>query len=210
MNTAALFLKAPILGTVKTRLARAMGEEAALEAYQDLVEFLLNRIRTHSVHIHYAADDVDTMIHWLGTGYFYEQQVGFSLGERLIHAMKTEFENKTTRLLFLGGDCPYVNYERLTEAYAVLDSRDVVIGPAIDGGYYLIGVKENRPELFQQIDWGTERVLEQTLANCRKVGVSVALLPEESDVDDFESWQTAKAFIDAAHEDDRCRSAGGD
>ena len=195
MNLVALFLKAPILGAVKTRLARSIGDEGALMSYCELVEFLLKRIRDTKVHIHYTPDGISLMEDWLRNDYLYHLQVGESLGDRLIHSMEQEFETSCEKLIFLGGDCPYVDQARLDEAFAALDANDVVIGPAMDGGYYLIGIKRNRPDLFACIDWGTGSVCETTLNICEREGLSVALLAEESDVDDLESWQKAKAFM---------------
>lgn len=109
--------------------------------------------------------------------------------------MVLEFATDVEKLVFLGGDCPYVDQARLDEAFGALDDHEVVMGPATDGGYYLIGVKQNRTELFEGIDWGSETVCEATLNICERKGLSVALLPEESDVDNFRDWQKAKAFM---------------
>jgi hypothetical protein len=195
MNVVALFLKVPVLGAVKTRLGKSLGDEGALMAYTDLVEFLLKRVGDSRIHIHHTAEDSGLMISWLGQGYSYIAQEGSGLGERLIHAMVLEFTADVEKLIFLGGDCPYVDQARLDEAFGALDDHEVVMGPAADGGYYLIGLKQNRTELFEGIDWGSETVCEATLAICEEQQLSVALLPEESDVDDLEAWQKAKAFM---------------
>ena len=195
MQVVSLFLKAPILGSVKTRLAKSLGDEDALEAYCELVEFLLRRTREATVHIHYTPDERSLMEEWLGTDYTYYLQEGEGLGDRLIHSMDLEFGAGCEKLIFLGGDCPYVDQACIEEAFAVLDTNDVVIGPATDGGYYLIGIKQSRPELFQGIAWGTESVCESTLSLCEREGLMAALLKEESDVDDLESWERAKAFM---------------
>ena len=195
MNVVSLFLKAPILGAVKTRLAKSMGDEGALMTYCELVEFLLKRIPEAKVHVHYTPDALSKMEDWLGPNYLYRLQKGGGFGDRLIHSMQWEFEAGCEKLIFLGGDCPFVDQARLDEAFAALDKNDVVIGPAIDGGYYLIGIKQSRPELFNGIDWGTESVCETTLSICEREGLSVALLKVESDVDDLESWEKAKTFM---------------
>lgn len=195
MNVVSLFLKAPILGAVKTRLAKSIGDEGALMAYCELVEFLLKSIPETKVHIHYTPNAISLMEDWLGSDYVYHLQEGEGLGERLIHSMQLEFSNGSEKLIFLGGDCPYVDHARLDEAFTLLDENEVVVGPATDGGYYLIGIKEPRAELFQGIDWGTQSVCETTLNICEREGLSVTLLQEESDVDDLESWQVAKAYI---------------
>jgi rSAM/selenodomain-associated transferase 1 len=195
MNVVALFLKVPLLGAVKTRLAKSLGDEGALMAYTNLVEFLLKRVGDSRIHIHHTAEDPERMISWLGQGYSYIAQEGSGLGERLIHAMVQEFAAGAEKLIFLGGDCPYVGQARLDQAFAALDDHDVVMGPAADGGYYLIGVKQNRTELFEGIDWGSETVCQTTLAICEEQQLSVVFLPEESDVDDLQAWQKAKAFM---------------
>ena len=195
MNVVSLFLKAPISGAVKTRLAKELGDDGALVAYCELVEFLLKRIPNTNVHIHYTPDALTLMQDWLGTGYHYHLQTEDELGNRLIHSMELEFELGCEKLIFLGGDCPYVDQSILDEAFGALDTSDVVVGPATDGGYYLIGIRQRRSELFKGIDWGTHSVCETTLGICEREGLKVALLQEESDVDDLESWKKAKAFM---------------
>jgi rSAM/selenodomain-associated transferase 1 len=196
MNVVALFLKAPVLGMVKTRLAKTLGDEAALMAYTDLVEFLLKQVRVNRIHIHYTPKDPEPMLRWLGDAYSYVAQVGSGLGERLIHAMELEFAAGADKLIFLGGDCPYVDQARLDDAFAALDDHDVVMGPATDGGYYLIGMKHILPELFTDVPWGTEAVFQRSVEICGQNGYSYALLPEESDVDDFEGWEKARAYLE--------------
>jgi rSAM/selenodomain-associated transferase 1 len=132
---------------------------------------------------------------WLGESYDYELQKGEDLGARLIHAMEVEFRNGAEQLIFLGGDCPYVDQACLDMAYSRLSALDVVLGPASDGGYYLIGVRRSIPALFEDIPWGTDAVFKTTLDRCETLGLDCALLPEESDVDDLKGWETARAFM---------------
>lgn len=195
MNVVALFLKVPIRGAVKTRLAASLGDEGALKAYYELVEFLLKRISGVCIHIHHTPPDPKPLKSWLGEGYEYIPQVGPGLGERLSHAMEVEIKAGADKLVFLGGDCPYVDPQRLEDAFNSLENHDVVLGPASDGGYYLIGLKEHRPELFQGVAWGGETVFQTTLARCAGLGLSCALLPEESDVDDLSDWESAQTFM---------------
>jgi uncharacterized protein len=196
VNCVSLFLKAPIPGAVKTRLASSLGDAGALSAYRELVEFLLKRIGSHRVHIHHTPEDPEPLISWLGDEYTYFAQKGSDLGERLIYAMELEFVHGAKKLIFLGGDCPYVDEARLEEAFASLQDHDVVLGPASDGGYYLIGVKHILPELFTGVAWGSDSVFQTTVEICQKFGFSYALLPEESDVDDLKDWEKAKAFME--------------
>jgi uncharacterized protein len=196
MNVVALFLKAPVLGTVKTRLAKSLGDEGALRAYADLVEFLLKRVGDSPIHIHHTPEDPAPMIGWLGDRYSFIPQKGSDLGERLTNAMEYEFAGGTEKLILLGGDCPYVDQARLDDAFAALDQHDVVIGPAADGGYYLVGMKHILPELFTDVAWGTGTVFTRSVEICQLNGFSYTLLPEESDVDDVESWENARRFMD--------------
>ena len=196
MNVVALFLKVPALGKVKTRLAKTMGDEGALMAYADLVKFLLNRLEGSRIHIHHTSPDPSPMVEWLGEKYVYSLQDGLGLGERLPHAMELEFAEGADKLIFIGGDCPFIDQARIESAFAALDDCEVVIGPATDGGYYLIGLKALHSGLFEDVAWGTKAVFKRTLKICRKLGLSCSTLPEESDVDDFESWERAKAFMD--------------
>ena len=207
MNVVALFLKAPILGAVKTRLAKSLGDEGALMTYCELVEFLLKRIPETTVHVHFTPNALSLMEGWLGVDHTYHLQEGLGLGDRLIHSMELEFEVGCEKLIFLGGDCPWVDQARLDEAFSALHENDVVIGPATDGGYYLIGIKQSRPELFADVQWGTESVCETTLNICEREGLSVALLQEESDVDDLEGWLKAKAFMERESPDSESNTA---
>ena len=189
-------LKAPVVGTVKTRLEKSLGTEGALRTYRRLVEFLLQRIGVAShIHIHYTPDGEAVMENWLGATYPYFPQMGEDLGERLIHAMQVEFTAGVEKLVFLGGDCPYVDQARLDEAFLKLEGHDVVLGPAPDGGYYLIGVNRSIPALFQGILWGSETALQSTLLKCAELGLTHSLLAEESDVDDFSSWEAAREYM---------------
>ena len=196
MKVVALFLKVPVLGEVKTRLAKSLGDEGALMAYTDLVEYLLKRVAESHIHIHHTPSNPEPMIKWLGDGYSYSAQEGSGLGERLTYAMELEFAARAEKLIFLGGDCPYVNQRRLDEAFSALEDHDVVMGPAADGGYYLIGMNRIMPELFNDVAWGTDSVFQTSLEICQKFGFNDVLLPEESDVDDFARWKKAKVFMD--------------
>lgn len=196
MDVVALFLKAPVSGKVKTRLAAALGDKDARMAYVELVEFLVRRIGNRPLHIHHTPADAGPMREWLGERYVYHAQRGDDLGERLEYAMELEFAGGADRLIFLGGDCPYVDEARLEEAFDSLGDHDVVLGPATDGGYYLIGLKRLLPEVFRNVAWGTGAVFRQTLDICRKNGFLFALLPEEADVDDLKTWEAAKAFME--------------
>jgi hypothetical protein len=110
-------------------------------------------------------------------------QRGANLGERLSNALGEHFELGYRRVVIMNSDGPTLPLTCLEEAFSGLDRADVTLGPGHDGGYYLIGMKSHRPELFRGIDWSTERVIPQTLAACHQQGLSVHQLPQWYDVD---------------------------
>ena len=120
---------------------------------------------------------------WLGRDLGYATQPAGDLGVRLRQAFASAFRGGARRVVAFGADVPDLSPAILHQALAGLREHDVVLGPAADGGYYLIGMKRDRPELFAGIDWGTERVCAQTRAAIGRLGLSVAELPTLSDVD---------------------------
>lgn len=192
-------LKAPRAGWVKTRLAHEIGAEAAAAVYRRLVEHQLVSIpREWRVEIHYAPSDAKAeMQAWLGAHHEYHAQSGRDLGERLVHAIAGAFERGAVGLLVIGGDCPTLDAATLHDAWAALKSAEVVIGPALDGGYYLIGLRRPAPELFAEIPWSSPRVFAVTMQRVHAIGLSSALLPAKEDVDDLASLRRVQGNIPA-------------
>ena len=192
-----LMLKAPRPGTVKTRLARDLGAVPAAKIYRRLVERQVSQLpEGWPVVIHYSpADAEQEMRNWLGNGFRFIPQCDGDLGTRLIRAARHGFDHGAERLIFLGGDCPAITTGLLQECASDLNAHDVVIGPADDGGYYLIGVTQLEPHLFAEIDWSTERVLEQTLSRLREKNLSYCLLPVLEDVDNVKAWVRAARLL---------------
>lgn len=193
-----LMLKAPELGKVKTRLAATIGNETAVRVYCELVSKQLNELNklsfTHqfSKQIHYApAEGEFAMREWLGDLYEYFPQCNGNLGDRMIHASSIAAEAGHSKVLFLGGDCPYVTTKIIEEATYQLHQHDVVIGPAPDGGYYLIALSSSEVCLFEEMPWSTESLFRLTMEKATQLGLSVHLLPEQEDIDDYDSLQRA-------------------
>ncbi|GAC1380996.1 MAG: hypothetical protein NVSMB30_28790 [Hymenobacter sp.] len=114
------------------------------------------------------------------------------LGERMAAAFAAAFEAGARRVAIIGTDCPGLRAAHLTQAFAQLADHDVVLGPATDGGYYLLGLRQPCPELFQNKAWSTASVLPDTVAEAERLGYRVALLPELRDVDtavDLVAWR---------------------
>ena len=191
--------RAPVEGTVKTRLAKTIGSEKALALYRWLgLRQLEAALEAGKTEVRYAPDNAESaMREWLGDEVECVPQGLGELGERMERAVEAAFaETGTERVILIGADCPSLDAAALREAEDCLGEADVAIGPAEDGGYYLLGLKRAHASLFAEIPWGTDRVLERTIERCREAGLKVALLERREDVDDWESLQRQKAYVD--------------
>lgn len=199
--TLCLMLKAPRAGLVKTRLARDIGDAAALAAYRCLVERQVSAIPGDwHLEVHFTPDDgAGEMRRWLqplrrGTIDFFPQIAG-DLGARLTAALRGAFERGAHGVLFAGGDCPALDSHALGAAASGLLRSDVVLIPALDGGYVLIGLRRCMPGVFDNIQWSTASVLRETLERIGALGITSELLEPLEDVDDLESWERAKRLL---------------
>ena len=188
-----IFTRNPILGKVKTRLAKTVGNQTALDIYL----FLLQKTKevTQNVHcdkvIFYSEEILENDL-WDTTTHKKNLQVGKDLGAKMNHAFETCFEDKYDKVVLIGSDLYDLEVSHIEEAFEKLEKNKVVIGPATDGGYYLIGLKKTYPEIFQNKNWGTSSVRKETLKNLEKVNVH--LLPILNDVDVFEDIEHHAAF----------------
>lgn len=184
----AVLAKAPEPGRVKTRLAADVGDARATKIYRALGRAAVDALRGGAhrtiVYVDPPDDDaLDCARAWLGPeGVEYRPQSGGDLGARMSAALE-ECLAVADEALLVGADIPGIDRETVEAAFAALHGHDAVIGPAIDGGYYLLGAARPHPELFTGIEWSTERVLAQTLARTAELGLSVALLEAKTDVD---------------------------
>jgi rSAM/selenodomain-associated transferase 1 len=181
-----IFVRNPVLGQVKTRLAKDIGNERALAIYLQLLEHTLKITRSLSFRkFIYYADEVSDYDLWSVPGYTKRMQSGTNLGERMLNSFKELFEQGFTRIVIIGSDCLQLQTENLQEAVTLLESNTAVIGPASDGGYYLLGLTKLYPELFVNKPWSTNQVLTKTIDDFNNQGISYALLEELSDIDDI-------------------------
>ncbi len=184
-----VFARFPEAGQTKTRLIPSLGPEGSAQLHAALTQRTLQVARQHcadrscDLEVRFAGGDVLRMGSQFGAEHQYSSQQGSGLGERLEDAVSAAFQAGTKRVVVIGTDCPEIDSIILKEAFEALLHVDVVLGPDIDGGYYLIGLRANRPELFRGIDWGTENVLRQTLQRVRQARCSVRQLKSLSDVD---------------------------
>jgi len=183
----ALFVKAPVLGRVKTRLANDIGKQAACELYCQLVSHAINNALACDIPLVICHDGSreDMPESWrLSAAYCLAQQ-GADLGERMVAAFSKLFTDGASQVILIGSDIPGLDTNYLQSAFQLLAGYDVVVGPALDGGYSLIGFHQQsfNPGLFKQIPWSTDQVLQLTLSAAERTGLSVGLLPTLRDID---------------------------
>jgi hypothetical protein len=198
-----VFLKAPRPGAVKTRLIPALGEENATALYRVLAEEGVRRTAPvggeYERLFFFAPDDARAeMEAWLGARGWLPQE-GRDLGGRMAAAFETAFREGAQRVAIVGTDAPWVSRERVLEALSALDAHPVVLGPARDGGYYLIALACPRAELFDGIAWSTSGVLRTTIAKARALGLPVRLLQPLTDIDTLEDvraeWSSLEPLL---------------
>lgn len=185
MNRAVIvFLKPIVPGRVKTRLAKDVGETKACHIYQKLITHTADSIRSLNADVYLFYDEFadDTQALFLNPMQICLQQ-GEDLGARMMHAFQYVFSLAYEQVLIIGTDCPLLTAEILEQAFEFLNQTQAVIGPATDGGYYLLGLTQCIEALFKDISWSTDTVLRQTLQKLNDETIPFRLLPELSDAD---------------------------
>lgn len=192
-----IFVRNPELGKVKTRLAKSIGNKIALKIYT----FLLNHIKNITQNLPYDkaiyySEKVQKNDLWDKDIYQKHLQQGADLGTKMKNAFSNSFADSYKKVIIIGSDLPDLQEQHITDAFKQLDRNDVVLGPAEDGGYYLLGMKFLHPKIFENKNWGTASVREETVKDLEKV--SVHLLAELRDVDvieDIENHPDFKHFL---------------
>jgi rSAM/selenodomain-associated transferase 1 len=203
-NHLLIFAREPVLGRVKTRLAANIGPEAALATYRELLAITAAAVQATQVlaTVWLAEAAAVTALgapasiarpEWPGLPWRVQPPAG-SLGDRMAHAFAEAFAVGARHVVVIGTDCPGLTTDLLRQAFAQLATHDLVVGPAADGGYYLIGMNELHTNLFANKQWSTDSVLSATLADAENLGLRVAQLPTLADVDsgsDLAAWRAA-------------------
>lgn len=191
-NLLLIFVKNPEKGTVKTRLAKTVGHEKALNTYLKLLDYTIEVAEKVEAkkQIWYSlfADNSDGLG---GPGFEKKVQHGENLGIRMSAAFKQGFNDGFKKILIIGSDCPGISAEIIENGYDRLDRQDVVIGPSEDGGYYLIGSNKFIPEIFNEIPWSTENVYPETIRVLKNKSLSYSLLPVLNDIDTEEDLRNS-------------------
>ena len=185
-NHLVIFVKNPVLGTVKTRLAKTIGDEAALEVYNDLMQKCHDECLKVDAkrHLFYSKQILEADF-WPNDTFEKKLQTEGDLGIKIEAALSNVFQEEG-KVLIIGSDCYDLTADIINEAFHLLDQSDVVIGPANDGGYYLLGTNTFHAALFKDIAWSTETVLEETIERAESQKLSVSLLQELIDLDTIE------------------------
>ena len=192
-NLLLIFTRNPELGKVKTRLAKTVGDKTALDIYL----FLLQKTKEVTKNIscdktvYYSEKIIEDDL-WNRSNYQKREQFGKDLGEKMKNAIEDGFKKKYTKIIVIGSDLFDLKPSLINDAFEKLDNNDVIIGPAADGGYYLIGLKKLHLKIFENKNWGTSTVREDTLKNLEKVNVH--LLPMLNDIDVIEDIKNHSAF----------------
>ncbi|ARV62233.1 hypothetical protein BZZ01_29630 [Nostocales cyanobacterium HT-58-2] len=193
-----IFTRYPEPGKTKTRLIPALGTESAANLQRQMTEYTLSQVKQLqkiapiSFEVRFAGGSLQLMQDWLGDEIIYKPQGDGDLGSRMTQSFFNAFQWGAQKVITIGTDCPDVNAQTLAEAFEQLQQYELVLGPAADGGYYLIGLQRLVPELFINIDWGTSQVFEQTMNIAQKLNLSLADLPELADIDrpeDLPIWE---------------------
>ena len=179
-----IFKKNPEYGKVKTRLAATIGDAQALFIYEQLLKYTISVTKNLPLDkIIFYSDSVIEKDDWENTIYEKKIQDGKGLGSKMKNAFKSSFTAGYEKTVIIGTDCFELEENHILKAFEQLEKVDIVIGPAKDGGYYLLGMKKNYDGIFENVDWSTDKVLKQTLGICKQLNLSVFLLPELNDID---------------------------
>lgn len=191
------FVKNAVLGTVKTRLADTIGDENALTIYKKLLQITEDAIRhTKSDHRIYFSSEIDNNL-WKGLDKF--TQRGADLGERIQNAFQECFDAGYEQVVIVGSDLPDLDSAIIEEAFENLDSNDVVIGPSLDGGYYLLGQSKMHSFIFEDMAWSQENLFDQTIDKLISSENKYSLLKSLNDIDTIEDLKNSSLYSEVKH-----------
>lgn len=196
-----IFTKAPIIGKVKTRFQPAITKEVSFKIHTAFVKDMIAKIGAIQgvrKYLFYDFKEGNRVINNLikGIGFKVFLQKGKDLGEKMQNALYRIMKSDMDKVVIIGTDSPTLPSEYISQAFVVLDKKDTVIGPATDGGYYLIGMKGHICGLFDNIEWGTNKVIRQTLDNVRHKNLSIGVLPPWYDIDTIDDIVYLKDHIE--------------
>ena len=190
-NSLIVFLRKPIKGQVKSRLAKEVGENKALEVYRWLLDVTFHAFKRLKFPVNLYFDQSEGKGPYWAENYLYHVQKGEDLGSRIVNSFSEQLKI-SGKTVMIGSDCPEMNEKIITEAFKTLENQDLVLGPAKDGGIYLIGMKNLNMDLFNNIPWSGPFVFNRLKENASKLSMNYSVLQEMQDIDyfnDFLSWE---------------------
>jgi len=199
-----VFTRYPVPGLTKTRLIPALGPEGAADLQRQMTEHTLDNMHPLAeegieVQVCFDGGEAGEMTQWLGEGLGFAPQGEGDLGSRMKRAFTSSFQEGFEKAVIIGTDCPSLDSESVVEGFDLLEENTLVLGPATDGGYYLIGIRSDAPGwlyqlVFENIPWGTDQVFNTTVNVLAETGLDLGLLDERADVDEPEDlvhWEEA-------------------
>jgi rSAM/selenodomain-associated transferase 2/rSAM/selenodomain-associated transferase 1 len=193
-----LFTRYPVPGKVKTRLIPVLGPEGSCKLHRLITEKTLQQLKEYAsfpsigLEVRFDGGNKTLMKDWLGSDLNFRSQGQGDLGVRLERAFREAFQSEINRVVIVGSDCPGLTAEILRKAFDGLTDHDLVLGPARDGGYYLVGLSRQLSPLFADIPWGTEKVFSKTCEIANKLGLKQTILEPLDDIDrpeDLPVWE---------------------
>jgi rSAM/selenodomain-associated transferase 1 len=184
-----VFTRYPEAGKSKTRLIPALGSQGAANLQRQMTQKAIAQARElqtrHQIllEVHFHGGSGPLMQDWLGNDLVYHPQVEGDLGVKMASAFQQAFSQKKSGVVIIGSDCPDLDTDLLLQSFRSLRQHDLVLGPATDGGYYLIGLSRFIPEIFNGISWSTAAVLRQTVEVAKSMELAIAYLPTLTDID---------------------------
>lgn len=194
-----VFLKEPVPGKVKTRLAAYIGNQKAVDVYSALLNHTVEVARSSQADtLAFHADFDNPETSFRSKFKYWESQEGGDLGARMSNAMRWAFKKGYKKAVLIGTDCPGLSYNHLKNAFDLLENKPVCLGPASDGGYYLIGLSAYIPDLFSGIEWSTETVLEESIKRIANLKRNYGLLEELTDIDNLSDLEQFPTYAQIA------------
>jgi len=187
-----VFVKNIKLGTVKTRLAKTIGNYGAFEVYTELVKITEKATQNLAIDKRIYFSNAIVNNQWKDE--FKTVQQGGDLGERMLNAFEDGFNDGYDRIVLIGSDLPDINSNHIVNGLNALDANDIVFGPAEDGGYYLVGMSQLVPQIFQNKPWSQPNLLKTTLEELNHNNTSVGLLEVLNDIDTYEDLLTSNFY----------------
>lgn len=189
-------------GKVKTRLAKSIGDEQAMNVYHKMLLYTKEVTKGLNAEKYvYYSEQIQHNDLWDNMLFNKQLQEGGDLGERMQNAFAAAFVEGKQRVIIIGSDCIELETYMIKEAFAVLENNDVVLGPAKDGGYYLIGMRKFLPTLFEGKTWGSQDLLMDTLLDLKKMSAKYYLLKTLNDIDTIEDLEALNKFPQQRSED---------